>query len=100
MSVSSAERSTPVQACVATVLISAQHITLRRGSVESAVLLMLHCAVDVGAALLLAPGLDERHSFTTIVLQCASDVHRFLPDDAVETAKFLQNNAFSEDVRQ
>ncbi len=89
-----------MQACVATVLISAQHITLRRGSVESVIPVVLHCAAEADALLLFAPGPDERHSFTTIVLQSESDLHRFLSDDAVATARFLQNGAVSGDVRQ
>jgi hypothetical protein len=56
---SNADRLTPVQACVAIVLTSSQHITVTVGRMDAAILLMLHCSV-------VSPGLDGPHSFITI----------------------------------
>lgn len=107
-SVSNADMLNPVQACVATVLISSQHIAVWRGCNENAILLlMVHGAVDANTLLLLASvlllvlGLDERHGSVMIIsAHCLSDVHSPVSDDAVPTAKFLQNGMPFEDTWQ
>ena len=106
--VSNSERLNPVQACVTTVLISSQQIALCLGCHESGILLLIvHGVVDADTLLLLASvllfvlGLDEGHgSVMVIVAQCVSDVHSVLADDAVPTAKFLQNDMPFEDTWQ
>jgi hypothetical protein len=84
--------STPVQPCVATVFTSAQHTRGMKMRVASVTFVATH-----GVTLLLEPGLDAGHSFNTIVLQSESDLHS---PALVETAKFLQNGTFSEDIWQ